>query len=380
MAVKVAYFTNIAPHYRHRLWKKLVEVNEFEFHFFYDSTDPKTTIRQIDIKNDGWQFFKNRLHELTNYRYKKILFWQRGVISEVLKDKWDIYIFLGDMNVLSTWISVLIAKYKKKPVIFWGHGLYGNENKFKYWVRKIFFKTGDHHLVYNHYAKKNMVPAGFNVHSIDVIYNSLDYSRHKKLRKQSIDPGLFVKRDYFDNPELPVLIFIGRLTKQKKLHLLIEAASKLIRQGNPVNLLIIGAGSEMEQLKTQAAEIEKNVYFYGACYNEEELSLLISNSVLCVSPGNVGLTAIHSLSYGTPVCTHNRFAEQMPEFEAIKDGKTGIFYDPDSQFLHEVIKTWLSNDLDRRLIRRNCYKTIDETYNPDNQIQIFKRVINSFKS
>ncbi len=76
--------------------------------------------------------------------------------------------------------------------------------------------------------------------------------------------------------------------------------------------------------------IDKNqskgrIWLYGACYDEEIIGELIFNAQLCVSPGNVGLTAMHSLVYGTPVITHNNFSNQSPEFEAIIDGKTGSF-------------------------------------------------------
>ena len=35
---------------------------------------------------------------------------------------------------------------------------------------------------------------------------------------------------------------------------------------------------------------------------------------------------MHSLIYGTPVVTHNNFAEQMPEFEAVRPNVSGAFY------------------------------------------------------
>ena len=44
-------------------------------------------------------------------------------------------------------------------------------------------------------------------------------------------------------------------------------------------------------------------HFQGAVFDESN-SELIYHSDLCVSPGNVGLTAIHSLTYGVPVATH----------------------------------------------------------------------------
>ena len=72
--------------------------------------------------------------------------------------------------------------------------------------------------------------------------------------------------------------------------------------------------------------MEGNCIFYGATYDEKELSKLIYMSDLTVSPGNIGLTAIHSLSYGTPVCSHSNFNNQMPESEAIINFENGFFF------------------------------------------------------
>ena len=55
--------------------------------------------------------------------------------------------------------------------------------------------------------------------------------------------------------------------------------------------------------------LQDQIWFYGACYDESKLGELIFNADLCVSPGNVGLTAVHSMGYGTPVITHNNFAQ-----------------------------------------------------------------------
>ena len=63
---------------------------------------------------------------------------------------------------------------------------------------------------------------------------------------------------------------------------------------------------------------------YGETFDEAEISKLLNHADLCVSPGNVGLTAMHALAYGVPVATHNDFKNQMPEFEAITPGKTGF--------------------------------------------------------
>ena len=47
---------------------------------------------------------------------------------------------------------------------------------------------------------------------------------------------------------------------------------------------------------------------------------------MLVSPGNVGLNAVHALSYGTPVITHNNVNNQMPEHETIIENFNGCFH------------------------------------------------------
>ena len=60
-----------------------------------------------------------------------------------------------------------------------------------------------------------------------------------------------------------------------------------------------------------------------------------------MSIGNIGLTAIHSLSFGTPVASHDNFENQMPEVEAIIDGENGfLFEENNSNDLIDKIEQW----------------------------------------
>jgi glycosyltransferase involved in cell wall biosynthesis len=96
-----------------------------------------------------------------------------------------------------------------------------------------------------------------------------------------------------------------------------------------------------------------------------------------VSPGNVGLTAIHSLSFGTPVCTHSNFFNQMPEVEVIEEGVTGCFFEENNiESLDNVISKWVNFPKDRSVIRDNCYQIIDDLYNPYNQLNVIKSLLN----
>ena len=104
---------------------------------------------------------------------------------------------------------------------------------------------------------------------------------------------------------------------------------------------------------------------------------MINNHLLCVSPGNIGLTAIHSLTYGTPAITHNNFSNQMPEFEAIQDGFTGSFFEEnDINSLKLSIQKWLSkHPIKNDELIKNCYSIIDRYYNPQYQIKLLKSIL-----
>ncbi|MBV6653951.1 MAG: glycosyltransferase family 4 protein, partial [Mameliella sp.] len=179
----------------------------------------------------------------------------------------------------------------------------------------------------------------------------------------------------------PVLIFVGRLTAVKKLHLLIQALKKALdnTQLRSFNLVIVGSGPEQERLLQLVSKLNLNdhVWFYGACYEEEKLARLLYQADICVSPGNVGLTALHALSYGTPIISHNNFSKQMPEFEVIQPEVTGAFFtERDASSLSNTINSWLERYGQKTPdLRENCYKVIHERYNPFFQIKVLKAAL-----
>lgn len=281
---------------------------------------------------------------------------------------------IGNLYSLSTWFLLVILRIMGKKAYLWSHGWYGREGKIKTILKKIFFLLPYKTFLYGNYAKDLMIKEGIPREKLVTIYNSLDYRRQIEIRANLNDSDIYKKR--FNNSD-PVMIYIGRIQKIKKLDLLIEAFFNLRVEDIKCNLVIIG--KEVENIGLDVIikdyKLEEYVWLYGECYEEEKIAELIYNADLCVSPGNVGLTAIHNLTYGTPVITHNNFTNQMPEFEAIQDGKTGLFFKENSaDDLKFKIYQWLSfADSKRDLIRSACYKVIDQYYNPFNQIKILKQ-------
>ncbi|GGW83495.1 glycosyltransferase family 4 protein [Salegentibacter mishustinae] len=376
--MRINIFTNIAPHYRKGLWEKLISHKKMDFHFYYGLND-YSKIKKIDLNEFVFQPFKHHFHILKNFWFKqKALIWQTGVIKTCLYTNAKINIFLGEMYCISTWIAAIICRFKGHTVIFWGHGFYGNEGKIKKNIRRTFYSLANQHLLYEHRGKNLMVQAGFNPKNLHVIFNSLDYQKHKNLRNKNNGMRKEEIFSFFENPILPTIVFIGRLTPVKRLDMLIQAISEINSLKQTVNLLIIGDGllkSDLMQKGKKGLE-QKWLYFSGACYEEDKIGEHLSLADLCISPGNVGLTAIHSLSFGTPVGTHGNLLNQMPEVEAIKDGYNG-FYFSENDMEDLIIKTtqWLRKNPDREAVRKRCYEIIDKHYNPEYQIKVIEKLI-----
>ena len=203
-------------------------------------------------------------------------------------------------------------------------------------------------FVYGDRAKLLLIEKGIPQDKLFAIHNSLDYDKQKTLR-QNIQPSkIFV--EHFKN-NLPTIIFIGRLTKVKKLDMIVDALSILRKENENFNLVFVGDGIERKRLeeKVITMHLQDCVWFYGACYDEKINAELIYNADLCVSPGNVGLTAMHALMFGCPVITHDCFEWQMPEYEAVQPYITGNFFKQDDvNDLANVIKHWFANNSMRR--------------------------------
>lgn len=361
------FIGNYAPHYRANIYSTMDKEMNFDFYFGNNIIGNK--INKMDYSLLG-----SFREEVMNYRVLKTHFYyQRGVVK-LLKEDYSVYLMTGEPYCLSTWIFLLLARlHPQKKVYLWTHGWYGDENWLKMLAKKLFFKMAYGIFLYGNFAKDLMIRQGFSSERLFVIHNSLDYETQLSLRLKICESNVY--RAYFGN-DFPKLIFIGRLNKEKKIVDLMYSIKILKEKNEMYNLILIGDGEELTALRLLAVEldIEKQIWFYGSCYNELENANLIYNADLCVSPGNVGLTAVHSMMFGTPVLTHDNFHKQMPEYETIKEGITGSFFHyNDINSLALEITHWFSVNRDREQIRENCFNEIDEYWTPAFQMRVLKQ-------
>lgn len=199
-------------------------------------------------------------------------------------------------------------------------------------IRKYCYKKVAGTLNYSTIAYKILPSYGVNKRRIYVTFNSTDTDVLLKER-ESIRAS---------PPTLPVchhrLLHIGRLVKWKRVDLLIEAFRKTAAEYTDAELIIVGDGPEMENLKQQANELQlaEKIRFVGAIYDPKELGVYMNESTIYVLAGMGGLSINDAMTYGLPVICS---VCDGTELDLVSDDYNGyLFKEGDANSLAEMIK------------------------------------------
>jgi glycosyltransferase involved in cell wall biosynthesis len=131
---------------------------------------------------------------------------------------------------------------------------------------------------------------------VTVIYNPVVTP---ELFEQAKQP---VSHPWFEQNQLPVILAVGRLTRQKDFPTLFRAFS-LVRQVRPAKLLILGEGEERANLERLAIElgIQNDVSMPGFCDNPFAFMAKAYVFVLSSAWEGFGNVLVEALACGCPV-------------------------------------------------------------------------------
>jgi len=370
----VAIVYHFFAHYRRSVLEELLEKSKHHFLLCADTKNAVMPGVTVWTPKDANRFRECRCFTVGNH-----LVWQTGLIALALDRNLDTIIYLGDWKWPATWLSALIARLRGKRVLFWTHGWRGRDRGLVRCIRKNFYRLADGLLLYGNWARQVGIDEGFSARDLYVVYNSIAAvpaedpavvapdERRRKLRR-----ALFPESP----EERPVVCCSSRLGALRRLDFLLDAISQLGADGHPVNVLLIGDGPERGRLEEQARVLGLGMEIVGACYDENRLAEYFSISNVTVSPGDIGLTAIHSMLHGIPVISHSNREQQGPEAEAILPDKTGDFYrDEDRADLAKKIRKWTQTPFADPAISRACRDLVRRRYSPDAQRRVIDAAI-----
>ena len=203
-------------------------------------------------------------------------------------------------------------------------------------LKKLLYPKADNIIAISEGVKQSLVK-NFNLDSskIQTIYNPSADEKILSLAKEDIDRDLISNR--------PLIVSIGRLTKQKNHITLLKAFNK-IHSNIDCNLYIIGEGSERRNLEKfiKNNNIDDKVKLLGYQNNPWKF---LSKSNLFVLPSiweGFGNVIVESMLIGIPVISSD--CPSGPR-EILNNGKSGkLFQVGDYNHLANIIEEIISSD------------------------------------
>lgn len=230
---------------------------------------------------------------------------------------------------------------------------------------------------------------------VHIIPSGLDTSRFNPenidLKETSqIKKDLGIKRGDF------VVLYVGRIAKEKNIDFQINAFKKVIKKIPRAKLLIVGDGPDMKDLILLAHKnkLDKNVIFAGRAPWEEIPKYYALCDVFSTSSTSEtqGLTVIEAMGAKKPV-----LAIRDESFEEVmSDEKEGLFFETEKEYVDKLTLLYKDKKLRERLscegvktaskysplaYAKNVYKIYEKVINKDTNIlkRTFHKVKRVFK-
>lgn len=211
---------------------------------------------------------------------------------------------------------------------------------------------------------------------IDVVYNGI--RPEKKHHGNQFDRIKFRRR--FANDREKIIYYVGRMTYEKGVSVLLDAAPKVIAQmGHTVKFIIIGGGNT-NRLQHQAMSlgIWEQCYFTGFM-SDTDLDKFQTIADCAVFPSlyePFGIVALESFAARVPVVVSDTGG--LPE--VVQHNYTGIVtHANDSDSLAWGILEVLTNPIHSQYLVNNAYKTIAERFSWDDlakqTVTVYRQVV-----
>ena len=370
---RVAFVTNLCPHYRTKTFETLAKYCQMDYYFF--SGGEEWYLWGGHRKRDG-DF---------NYEYLPGIDLAGTRLSPTLPVKlWrgNYDVFLKCINGrFALPITYAVARMRRKPFILWT-GLWTNLRSPFHWMffplTRYVYRHADAIVVYGEHVKRYMIDQGVEAARVFIAAHAVDnsiYSRHvpddeiKKLRAE-LNIG--------ENDR--VVLYVGRLEESKGLNYLVEAFASI--EQKDVVLLFVGEGSQTTLIQRTVSELgladrvrfvgyvapENTVPYYALSY----VSILPSVSM---PQGKElwGLVVNEAMNQGVPVIATDVVGAAAGGL--VQDGTNGLVVpERNGPALADALRKMIDSPVLRDQMSNHARQII-AGWDNENMVQGFRRAI-----
>jgi glycosyltransferase involved in cell wall biosynthesis len=282
--------------------------------------------------------------------------YQKDILGHLIKMRPDAILIWANPRYLSFWVTLVAGRLLSIPVYSCGHGLF--KKKGAGILHRIMYKTilalSQAYICYTPSVRDSLLPITKNGKKLEVGFNTL-YNDYPVLPdcKTGTERGIF---------------YIGRVRPGCGVDILIKAVNHLNQEKDlKIELHIIGAGPLTPFLQFEE-KIKPWLHYYGAVYDQKQISEISQNCRIGCVPGFMGLNVVHMMSLSLPVVTHAQLDQHMgPEPEYIQHEVNGWLIEKPNNItslVEKLSELWLMPAGKVRILQENAYKTYEKLNNP----------------
>ncbi|MFI8667209.1 glycosyltransferase [Qipengyuania sp. NPDC077410] len=288
----------------------------------------------------------------------------------------DVIITEGASNALNNLICFAFARRNGRKIVQWGLGkLRGRKPSIaRRALDAAFFRkiesNSDAAIAYSSLGAKYYSEAGISPHRIYTAVNTVDtVGRQAKAKICALGSGMPWPSE---PPEEFNILFVGALTYNKNVELLLKVFARLVEEIDDAFLTIVGDGILRADLEAIASElgIDKKVCFTG--HLGDEITPYFLNATVMVLPGLGGLAVSDALCHGVPVICGIGDGSEAD----LVTTENGEILDPLTEnTLFDALKRLHRSPVKQRTWRANSIKVIEEKYNIESYVFELERCV-----
>ena len=359
---RLAFVTNLCPHYRVGTFETLARHHDVHYWFFSDGGDWYWQ-RQHGVRVGAFRHEYLRGFRLGRTRITPSL------PFKLWRGNYDAYIKCINGRVALP-MTYLVAKLRRKPFILWtGIWMWPQSlpHRLFAWATRYIYRHADAVVVYGEHVKSFLENEGVPGQRIFVAAHAVDNNAYNQPVPEVVLSRL--RRDLEVDPAVAVVLFVGRLEEVKGLSFLLEAFASLKR--DDAVLVIAGEGSLRARLECLSRDlgIADRVRFPGYVPADSTVAYYALASVYVlpsittrVSKEPWGLVVNEAFNQGVPVIATDVVGAAAGGL--LQDGVNGcVVPERDSAALARALRSLLDDPERRSHMSHNARRIVCEWTN-----------------
>ena len=210
----------------------------------------------------------------------------------------------------------------------------------------------------------------FRIQSKGVLYNAVDLDRINSLKQNAVRD--FRKENDIDH-EAVIVVFTGRLLKEKGIFELIKAVEKYNQSGQSLYLLIAGDGPEKSGVEQHKS---KSIIPLGRLGFPDIVSLLNQSDIFCLPSVSEGLatSALEAAACGCYIITTERGGTK--ELIATSDYGT-VMKDNSVRNVYQALVNAVEDKEKRKKAQQLCYEKLESEFTWKHTADRLEKIVNS---